>query len=49
MNESTDQDKLKTFGTNLKFLRTQKGISQEEFADRTKLDRTYICGLERGR
>lgn len=49
MNELTDQDKLKTFGTNLKFLRTQKGISQEEFADRTKLDRTYISGLERGK
>ena len=49
MEESTDQNKLTTFGKNLKFLRTQKGISQEEFADRTKLDRTYISGLERGK
>lgn len=49
MNESTDQEKLIIFGKNLKFLRTQKGISQEEFADKTKLDRTYISGLERGK
>ena len=49
MEESTDQNKLTTFGKNLKGLRTQKGISQEEFADRTKLDRTYISGLERGK
>ena len=49
MEESTDQNKLTIFGKNLKFLRIQKGISQEEFADRTKLDRTYISGLERGK
>lgn len=40
---------LETFGRNLKALRGQKGISQEEFADKTKLDRTYISGLERGK
>lgn len=49
MNESTDQEKLAIFGKNLKFLRTQQNISQEEFADKTKLDRTYISGLERGK
>lgn len=49
MNESTGQEKLANFGKNLKFLRTQKNISQEEFADKTKLDRTYISGLERGK
>lgn len=49
MDASTDQKKLIIFGKNLKFLRTQNGISQEEFADRTKLDRTYISGLERGK
>lgn len=49
MNESTDQEVLKVFGENLKSLRTKKNISQEEFADRTKLDRTYISGLERGK
>ena len=49
MNESTDQEKLAVFGKNLKLLRTQQNISQEEFADKTKLDRTYISGLERGK
>lgn len=49
MNESTDQEKLEVFGKNLKLLRTQQNISQEEFADKTKLDRTYISGLERGK
>lgn len=49
MNESTDKEKLTIFGKNLKLLRTQQNISQEEFADKTKLDRTYISGLERGK
>ena len=40
---------LEAFGKNLKLFRIQKNISQEEFADRTKLDRTYISGLERGK
>jgi len=49
MNESTDQEILINFGKNLKILRTHQNISQEEFADKTKLDRTYISGLERGK
>lgn len=49
MNESTDQEKLAVFGKNLKLLRARQNISQEEFADKTKLDRTYISGLERGK
>ena len=49
MNEATDQEKLSAFGKNLKGLRIQHNISQEEFASKTKLDRTYISGLERGK
>lgn len=49
MHGVTDQEKLLEFGQNLKKLRTQQTISQEEFADRTKLDGTYISGLERGK
>ena len=49
MSESTDQETLINFGKNLKILRAQQNISQEEFADKTKLDRTYISGLERGK
>lgn len=36
------------FGRILKVVRNQKEISQEELADRTGLDRTFISLLERG-
>ena len=32
---------------NLRKLRHAKGLSQEELADRAKIDRTYISALER--
>jgi transcriptional regulator with XRE-family HTH domain len=38
----------KTFGKVLQKLRSQKGLSQEEFAFRVGLHRTYISQLERG-
>ena len=40
---------LKHLGDKLRFYRIQKGYSQEVFADKTELDRTYISGLERGK
>ena len=33
---------------NMKRLRKERGWSQEEFADRTGLHRTYISAVERG-
>ncbi|WP_133573079.1 helix-turn-helix domain-containing protein [Maritalea mobilis] len=33
---------------NVRLFREIKGISQEELAHRTNLDRTYISGIERG-
>lgn len=36
------------FGQRVKALRLQAGLSQEAFADRCGLDRTYISGIERG-
>lgn len=36
-----------TFASNLRRLRTAKGLSQEELAHRANLDRTYISSLER--
>lgn len=36
------------FGAHLKKLRLQSGPSQEAFADKCGLDRTYISGIERG-
>lgn len=37
------------FGENLRLLRCQAGMSQEELAGRSGLDRTYISGAERGK
>lgn len=36
------------FGAQLKKLRLQSGLSQEAFADKCGLDRTYVSGIERG-
>lgn len=38
----------KKFGTRLRNLRKEKGLSQEELALECDLDRTYIGGVERG-
>lgn len=35
-------------GERLKKLRKERNLSQEDFADATQLDRTYVSGLERG-
>lgn len=39
---------LKNFGNNIRKLRKIKGLSQENLAFKTGLDRTYIGGIERG-
>jgi transcriptional regulator with XRE-family HTH domain len=36
------------FGHNVRRIRTQAGLSQEELAYRAKLHRTYISSVERG-
>ena len=36
------------FGAHLKKLRLQSGLSQEAFADKCGLERTYVSGIERG-
>jgi transcriptional regulator with XRE-family HTH domain len=41
-------DILQEFGNRVRELRRQSGFSQEEFAMRCHLDRTYISSLERG-
>ena len=46
MNKS-DQIKV-LFGQRVKQLRLQTGMSQETFADKCGLDRTYVSGIERG-
>jgi transcriptional regulator with XRE-family HTH domain len=39
---------LVRFGTRVRKLRLSKGCSQESFAEKCDLDRTYIGGIERG-
>jgi len=41
-------DVLLAFGKRVRELRKQTGLSQEAFADKCGLDRTYIGGIERG-
>ena len=40
---------LVRFGKRLREKRTELGLSQEAFADKCGLDRTYISGIERGK
>ena len=37
------------FGQRLRGLRQRANLSQEEFAEKCDLDRTYISGIERGK
>lgn len=39
-------DIVKVFGTNLKKYRTELGLSQEDFADKCGMHRTYISAIE---
>ncbi len=39
---------LQQFGSRVRDLRKEQGLSQEAFADICGLDRTYIGGIERG-
>jgi transcriptional regulator with XRE-family HTH domain len=42
-------DVLAKFGQRVREKRTGLALSQEAFADKCKLDRTYISGIERGK
>lgn len=42
-------DILTSFGDRVRTLRTNQGLSQEDFAFKCGIDRTYISGIERGR
>ena len=39
---------LKTIGERIKELRLKNSMSQEEFAEKIGLDRSYICRIESG-
>jgi transcriptional regulator with XRE-family HTH domain len=42
-------DIIKVFADNLKMYRRQLGLSQEDFAEKAGLHRTYISAIERER
>jgi len=44
-----DSKLLVRFGERLRDMRQASGLSQEAFAERCGLDRTYISGIERGK
>lgn len=46
---SRNAETLIRFGSRLRELRTALELSQEAFADKCGLDRTYISGIERGK
>ena len=43
------QDVLGIFGRRVRALRTTLNLSQDQLAELTDLDRTYISGIERGK
>ena len=42
------RDLRRALGSNIKRIRALNGLSQEQFADRTGIHRTYVGGIERG-
>ena len=44
----TQDRTLATFGRNVARIRTERGLSQDQLAEKADLDRTYISGIERG-
>ena len=44
-----EEELLKNFGNHLKAIRKDYGLSQEALADKARLDRTYVSGVETGK
>lgn len=42
-------DMRKLVGENVRKIRTEKGLTQEQFAERSGFSQQYISGLEQGR
>ncbi|MCG3146210.1 MAG: hypothetical protein HONDAALG_04087 [Gammaproteobacteria bacterium] len=48
MNMLPDEKSQKTFGKNLRSVREDKNLSQEEVAKLSKISTTHYAGIERG-
>lgn len=48
MPATTNHPTLKRLGRRIRDLRNKTGLSQEAFADRARIDRSYMSGIERG-
>lgn len=44
-----NKEYLEIFGNNIKKIRISNGLSQEKFALRISMDRTYYASVEKGR
>lgn len=49
MSEPAKKDILTRFGNTVRMRRVELNLSQEDFAERSGLHRTYISDLERGK
>ena len=47
VNDNFEAEQLR-FGARVRHLRLKAGLSQEDLADKSGLDRTYVGGIERG-
>lgn len=48
MSTITVEELQKRFGSNVRHLRESQGLTQEEFAKKAGLNRSYLGGVERG-
>lgn len=46
--QASDVKRLKTFGRSIRSFRKQRGMSQDDLAEASKLSRNYISDIERG-
>lgn len=46
--QASDNKLLKTFGRSIRRLRKQRGLTQEDLAEKSRMSRNYISDIERG-